>query len=72
MFDRKIISISSPPQILPGIKLRGKHPIQSIFLNSVSENKILIIINQFPFTSAEYDYIPSKLLKITIEHIKKP
>ena len=30
------------------------------------------IINQLPVTSAGYDNIPSKLLKLTIEHIKKP
>ena len=50
----------------------GKCQIQSIFLNPVSENEIVNIINQLPVTSAGYDNIPSKLLKLTIEHIKKP
>ena len=49
----------------------GKRQIQSIFLNPVSENEIVNIINQLPVTSAGYDNIPSKLLKLTIEHIKK-
>ena len=50
----------------------GKRQIQSIFLNPVSENEIVNIINQLPATSAGYDNIPSKLLKLTIEHIKTP
>ena len=49
-----------------------KRQIQSIFLNPVSENEIVNIINQLPVTSAGYDNIPSKLLKLTIEHIRKP
>ena len=48
-----------------------KRQIQSIFLNPVSENETVNIINQLPVTSAGYDNIPSKLLKLTIEHIKK-
>ena len=50
----------------------GKRQIQSIFLNPVSEYEIVNIINQLPVTSAGYDNIPSKLLKLKIEHIKKP
>ena len=48
-----------------------KRQIQSIFLNPVSENETVNIINQLPITSAGYDNIPSKLLKLTIEHIKQ-
>ena len=50
----------------------GKRQIQSIFLNPVSENEIVNIINQLPVTSTGYDNILSKLFKLTIEHIKKP
>ena len=50
----------------------GKRQIQSVFLNPVSENEIVSIINQLPVTSAGYDKIPSKSLKLTIERIKKP
>ena len=48
----------------------GKRQSQFIFLNPVSENEIVNIINQLPVTSDGYNNIHSKLLKLTIEHIK--
>ena len=66
-----------PVKRIPNVKSNvksylNKRLTQSIFLNLISENDIVNIINQLPVTSAGYDNIPSKLLKLTIEHIKKP
>ena len=66
-------TVKKIPNVKSNVKsYLGKRQIQSIFLNPVSENEIVNIINQLPVTSAGYDNIPSKLLKLTIEHIKKP
>ena len=66
-------TVKKIPNVKSNVKsYLGKRQIQSFFLNPVSENEIVNIINQLPVTSAEYGYIPSKLFKLTIEHIKKP
>ena len=66
-------TVKKIPNVKSNVKsYLGKHQIQSIFHNPVSENEIVNIINQLPLTSVGYDNIPSKLLKLTIEHIKKP
>ena len=53
--------------------LLSKRQIQSIFLSSVSENDIVRpnTINPYPITPSEYNNTPSKLLKLTIEHMKE-
>ena len=66
-------TVKKIPNVKSNVKsYLGKRQIQSIFLNPVSESEIVNIINQLPVTSAGYDNIPLKLLKLTIEHIKKP
>ena len=61
------------PKVKSNVKsYLSKHQIQLIFLNPVSENKIVNILNQLLVTSADgYDNFPSKFIKLTIEHIKK-